>query len=199
MTNLGNADRSKLIRRRNGSTPYLLDVLRDGPADPIDRLLRTDLLTYLPEDLLVKMDRATMANSLEARSPLLDHKLVEYVATLPIDRKIDGKTTKVLLRLIAKRLMPAAHVDRPKMGFGVPIGDWFRGPLGDRFEEIVLAPDATSRDHLDQSAARALLTAHRGHQAENDGQLWSLLMFELWARRWLGVRASPSAPEPTTR
>jgi asparagine synthase (glutamine-hydrolysing) len=199
MTNFGNADRSRLILHRNGSMSYLLDVLRDGPADPIDRLLRTDLLTYLPEDLLVKMDRATMANSLEARSPLLDHKLVEFAAKLPIDRKIDGKNTKVLLRLIAKRLMPAAHVDRPKMGFGVPIGDWFRGPLGARFEEIVLAPDAASRDHLDQSAARALLTAHRGHQAENDAQLWSLLMFELWARRWLGVRASPSAPEPTTR
>jgi len=139
----------------------------------------------LPEDLLVKMDRATMANSLEARSPLLDHKLVEFAAKLPTDRKIEGKTTKVLLRVIAKRLMPAAHVDRPKMGFGVPIGDWFRGPLGDRFEEIVLAPDAASRDYLDQSAAGALLAAHRSHRAENDGQLWSLLMFELWARRWL--------------
>ena len=160
----------------------------------LDRLLRTDLLTYLPEDLLVKMDRATMANSLEARSPLLDHKLVEFAARLPTDRKIDGKTTKVLLRAIAKRLMPAAHVDRPKMGFGVPIGDWLRGPLGDRFEEIVLAPDAALRDHLDQSAARVLLAAHRSHQAEHEDQLWSLLMFELWARRWLSVGSAEHAP-----
>ncbi len=109
----------------NGSTPYLLGVLQDGPLDPIDRLLRTDLLTYLPEDLLVKMDRATMANSLEARSPLLDHVLVEFAAKLPTDRKINGSTTKVLLRVIAKRLMPASHVDRPKMGFGVPIATGF--------------------------------------------------------------------------
>jgi asparagine synthase (glutamine-hydrolysing) len=187
MSILGNADRSKLIAGANGATPYLLDVLRDGPADPIDRLLRADLLTYLPEDLLVKMDRATMANSLEARSPLLDHKLVEFAARLPPERKIDGGTTKVVLRAIAKQLMPAEHVDRPKMGFGVPIGDWFRGPLGDRFEEMVLAPDAALRDHLDQSAARALLAAHRSHQAANDAGLWSLLMFELWARRWLRV------------
>ena len=190
MTSLGKSERSKVIIGTNGSTPYLLDVLRDGPVDPIDRLLRADLLTYLPEDLLVKMDRATMANSLEARSPLLDHKLVEFVAKLPVERKIQGRTTKVLLRAIAKQLMPAEHVDRPKMGFAAPIGDWFRGQLGDRFEEIVLAPDAASRDHLDQSAARALLTAHRSGQAENDGQLWSLLMFELWARRWLSVRSA---------
>jgi asparagine synthase (glutamine-hydrolysing) len=185
MTNLDQADRSKLVIGANRSTSYLLGVLRDGPVDPIDRLLRTDLLTYLPEDLLVKMDRATMANSLEARSPLLDHEVVEFAAKLPTDRKIRGRSTKVLLRAIAKRLMPAEHVDRPKMGFAAPIGDWFRGPLGDRFEEVVLAPDAATRDYLDQSAARALLTAHRRQQAENDPQLWSLLMFELWARRWL--------------
>ena len=187
MTMLGKSARSKVMIGANGSTPYLLGVLRDGPSDPIDRLLRTDLLTYLPEDLLVKMDRATMANSLEARSPLLDHVLVEFAAKLPTDRKINGSTTKVLLRVIAKRFMPASHVDRPKMGFGVPIGDWFRGPLGDRFEEVVLAADAASRDHLDQSAARALLAAHRSGEAENDNQLWSVLMFELWARRWLSV------------
>jgi asparagine synthase (glutamine-hydrolysing) len=189
MTNLGKADRSKLMIDANGSTPYLLRVLRDGPANPIDRLLRADLLTFLPEDLLVKMDRATMANSLEARSPLLDHQLVEFVAKLPSERKIEGKTTKVLLRAIAKRLMPAEHVDRPKMGFAAPIGDWFRGPLGDRFAEVVLAPDAATRDHMDQSAARELLTAHRSHRADNDNQLWSLLMFELWARRWLRVES----------
>ena len=190
MTIFGATDRSKLMGGSDMSASYLLGVLRDGPAGRIDRLLRTDLLTYLPEDLLVKMDRATMANSLEARSPLLDHQLVEFAARLPADRKIQGRNTKVLLRVIAKQLMPAGHVDRPKMGFGVPIGDWFRGPLGDRFEELVLAPDAALRDHLDQSVARALLAAHRGHRAENDPRLWSLLMFELWARRWLSV---PSA------
>jgi asparagine synthase (glutamine-hydrolysing) len=190
MTSLGDRDRARLMYDRNGTAPYLLGVLRDGPADPIDRLLRADLLTYLPEDLLVKMDRATMANSLEARSPLLDHKLVEFAARLPVDRKIEGTTTKVLLRSIAKRLMPADHVDRPKMGFSAPIADWFRGALGDRYVELVLAPDAASRSYLDQSVARELIEEHRAGQLDHDGQLWSLLMFELWARRWLGGSAA---------
>jgi asparagine synthase (glutamine-hydrolysing) len=185
MSILGDKDRGRLIGRPGRTTPYLLDVLREGPGDRIDRMLRTDLLTYLPEDLLVKMDRASMANSLEARAPLLDHHVVEFAARLPVDRKIDGQVTKVLLRQIAKRLMPAAHVDRTKMGFGVPIGDWFRGELGARFQELVLAPDSALRDHLDQTTARAFLHAHRGGRAEHDAQLWSLLMFELWARRWL--------------
>jgi asparagine synthase (glutamine-hydrolysing) len=189
MTIFGASERARLMLDGNGTAPYLLDVLQKGPADPIDRLLRADLLTYLPEDLLVKMDRATMANSLEARSPLLDHKLVEFVARLPIDRKIDGKTTKVLLRTIAKRLMPAAHVDRPKMGFAAPISKWFRGDLGDRFEEVVLAPDSASRDHLDLTYAGTMLKRHRAGQEEYDGQLWSLLMFELWARRWLRAQS----------
>ncbi len=188
MTSLRASDRTRLLRDRNGTSPYLLDVLRQGPTDPIDRLLRADLLTYLPEDLLVKMDRATMANSLEARSPLLDHKLVEFVARLPIDRKIEGTTTKALLRAIAKRLMPADHVDRPKMGFAAPISDWFRGGLGERFAETVLAPDAASRDYLDQTVAAEMLAQHRAGRLEHDGQLWSLLMFEFWARRWLPVR-----------
>jgi len=188
MTSLGTQARGRLMAHPNGTTPYLLDVLRAGPADPIDRLLRADLLTYLPEDLLVKMDRATMANSLEARSPLLDHTLVEFVAKLPIENKINGKTTKVLLREIAKRLMPAVHVDRPKMGFAAPIGDWFRSGLGDRYAELVLAPDAATRDHLDQAFAAELLRMHRSGQADFDGQLWSILMFEMWARRWLGAR-----------
>ena len=155
-----------------------------SPANSIDRMVRTDLLTYLPEGLLVKVDRASMAHSLEARAPLLDHKLVEFAARLPVERKIDGNNTKVLLRAIAKRLMPAELVDRPKMGFGVPIADWFRGPLGDQFEQLVLAPDALSRDHLDPAAAARLLSEHRTGQFDHNHRLWVLLMFELWARTW---------------
>jgi asparagine synthase (glutamine-hydrolysing) len=133
----------------------------------------------------VKVDRASMAHSLEARAPLLDHRLVEFAARLPVERKIDGSNTKVLLRAIAKRLMPAELVDRPKMGFGVPIATWFRGSLGDQFEELVLAPDALSRDHLDTAAAAGLLREHRTGQYDHNHRLWVLLMFELWARTWL--------------
>jgi asparagine synthase (glutamine-hydrolysing) len=179
--------RAELLRDRAESetSDYLLDVLRSGPSSNLDRLLRADMLTYLPEDLLVKMDRATMANSLEARAPLLDHKLVEFAATLPEDRKLAHGTTKVLLRAVARRLMPRELVERPKMGFGAPAGAWFAGPLGDRFEELVLAPDAAIRDHLDPAVAARLLREHRNGSAVHEHRLWLLLMFELWARRWL--------------
>jgi asparagine synthase (glutamine-hydrolysing) len=184
-------ERAKLMPDRNGSsTSYLLEVLRDGPAEPVDRMLRADLLTYLPDDLLVKMDRATMGNSLEARAPLLDHRLVEFAARLPIERKIVGGTSKVLLRAIAKQLMPAEHIDRPKMGFTPPTGDWFRGSLGARYQDLVLAPDSATRDHLDPRVADRLLAEHRAGTAEHEHQLWLLLMFELWARRWLRPAAA---------
>ena len=186
MTLVRDPDRSKLM----GGSPsisnrYLLDILESGPRNGTDRILRADLLTYLPEDLLVKMDRATMANALEARAPLLDHKVVEFAATLPTNRKIKGSTTKVLLRAIAKQLMPDSMVDRPKMGFGVPIEDWFRGELGDRYRELVLAPDSAVRDHMDQSVAARLLVEHIEGRESQHHRLWALLMFELWARRWL--------------
>jgi asparagine synthase (glutamine-hydrolysing) len=169
---------------------YLGDILAEGPCSELDRTLRADTLSYLPEDLLVKMDRATMANSLEARSPLLDHRLVEFAARLPADRKMRRGTTKVILREIAHELLPKELVDRPKMGFGVPVASWFRTELGSRYRELVLAPDARIRDHLDQGAAAALLKDHMDDRANNGARLWQLLMFELWARRWLDTRVS---------
>lgn len=169
---------------------YLGDVLGVGPHDALDRLLRADLLTYLPEDLLVKMDRATMANSLEARAPLLDHKVVEFAARLRSDRKIHGRETKVILRAVAKTLLPAKLVDRPKMGFGIPYNEWFRGSLGDLYADLVLSPDAVTRDYLDQGVAASLLADHRAGPVSQAHRLWELLMFEQWARTWL----KPGAP-----
>ena len=98
------------------------------------------MLHVPPEDLNVKVDRATMANSLEARSPLLDHRVYEFAAALPSHRKMRRGTSKIVLREVAKQLMPAELVDRPKMGFGVPIGSWFRSTLGDVFSDTVLGP-----------------------------------------------------------
>ena len=190
MTIIGDADRRRLLFGANSSSAdYLLGVLRNGGA-LTDRMLRADLLTYLPEDLLVKMDRATMANSLEARAPLLDHRVVEFAARLPVDRKISGRTSKVLLRAIAKQLLPPDLIDRPKMGFAVPIGSWFKGDLGDRFQDLVLGADAMSRDHMDPAVARDLLHRHRAGVGGQEHRLWLLLMFELWARRWLPQSAA---------
>ncbi len=188
MTIHAEAERAALLGRHVPTDDYLLGAL-DGDPDAVglDRLLRADTLTYLPEDLLVKMDRATMATSLEARAPLLDHVLVEFAATLPADRKLRRGESKRVLRQVARRLMPAELVDRPKMGFGVPIGTWFRGALGERYREVVLSADSRSRDHLDISVAESLLASHQAGHRDHGHRLWVLLMFELWLRRWTSM------------
>jgi asparagine synthase (glutamine-hydrolysing) len=193
MSTFGSEMRAMLLRDPIAASQdgYLRDVLQAGPAGTIDRLLRADTLTYLPEDLLVKMDRATMASSLEARSPLLDHKLVEFAAALPVDRKMRLGRTKILLRDIATRLLPRGAIDRPKRGFGVPIDSWFRSDLGDLFRDVVLGPASASRDHLDTGLAATLLDDHTAGRGEHANRLWNLLMFELWCRTYLGA-ATPT-------
>jgi len=184
MTVLGEDDRLALLGLAGADDTYVTDALSSGGLVGLDRVLRADTLTYLPEDLLVKTDRATMATSLEARAPLLDHVLMEFAATLPADRKLRGSESKWILRQVARAMMPAELVDRPKMGFGVPVGSWFRAALGDRFRELVLAPDSRSRDHLDTAVAARLLAEHQARQADHGHRLWVLLMFETWARTW---------------
>jgi asparagine synthase (glutamine-hydrolysing) len=188
MTIHAEADREALLGQHVPTDDYLLKAL-DGDRDAVglDRLLRADTLTYLPEDLLVKMDRATMACSLEARAPLLDHVLLEFAATLPADRKLRRGESKRILRQVARNLMPAELVDRPKMGFGVPIGTWFKGALGERYREVVLSADSRSRDHLDTNVAARLLKEHQDGHRDNGHRLWVLLMFELWLRRWMSI------------
>jgi asparagine synthase (glutamine-hydrolysing) len=186
MSQASHAIRAELLRdpvlaNQDG---YLRAAL-DPALDPLDRIMRADTHTYLPEDLLVKMDRATMANSLEARAPLLDHLLVEFMARMPTERKIRRGKTKVILREIAHQLLPREMVERPKMGFGVPVGAWFRGDLGERFREMVLAPGSLARDLIDVSVGERLLAEHASLRNDHSARLWSLLMLELWARRWL--------------
>ena len=164
---------------------YLLSVMKSGPSEPLDRMLAADTASYLPDDLLTKMDRATMAHSVEARAPLLDHLLVEFAATLPPSRKLDGQVTKVLLREVSRGLLPPNLVERPKHGFSVPLGAWFTGRLGDVYRETVLSPDAILRDHLDPAVAVSLLSEHLGGAIDHGRRLWLLLSFELWGRRWL--------------
>jgi len=113
--------------------------------DPVERAMATDVLTYLPGDLLVKMDIATMANSLEARSPFLDHQLVEFVASLPRAYKVSPGSSKILLRAAVRDMLPREILARGKMGFGIPVGQWLRGPLRDLLTDVVLAPNALSR------------------------------------------------------
>jgi len=166
-------------------------VRRDLPAmeslSPLGRLLYSNYRSYLLNDLLVKMDRCSMANSLESRSPLLDRELTEYVAELPDSFKLDGWQTKVILREAFADLLPTEINKRSKMGFGVPLDAWFRGELRDYVRDILLAPAALYTAFLSPSRVRALVEAHQTGKAHLGLQLWTLLTFEVWLRtipRW---------------
>ncbi|HXH06222.1 MAG TPA: asparagine synthase (glutamine-hydrolyzing) [Vicinamibacterales bacterium] len=163
-------------------------------TDFIDRTMAADLETYLPGDLLVKMDIATMANSLEARSPLLDHELVEFAARLPVDYKVRGLRTKRLLKRIARRFVPREVVDRPKMGFGVPIDRWLRCQLRDLVEDCLFGRRAVARGYFRPAFVRRLVDEHASGRRRHHHLIWALLMLELWHREFIdGPRASRPA------
>lgn len=154
----------------------------------IDQLLATEVGTYLLNDLLVKMDIASMANSLETRSPLLDHEVVEFAAQLPPDFKLrHGVQQKYLLKRLARKLIPAENIDRPKMGFGVPVGAWLRGPLRDMGVDALLGPCARQRGYFRPAAVERLWAEHQSDAHDHTYPLWTLLMLELWQREFLRV------------
>ena len=148
----------------------------------LSRLLHANFVSYLPDDLLVKTDRCTMANSLEARCPFLDRELTEFAARLPDDLKLRGRRTKVILREAFADLLPPAIDRRGKMGFGVPVGAWFRGQLRDYVRDLLLAPDARYRDILSGPYVESLVRDHVSGKRHAGPQLWTLLCFEQWLR-----------------
>lgn len=152
---------------------------------PVDTLLLTDLMTYLPNDLLVKVDIATMAVSLEARSPFLDHHVIEFAASLPERLKLRRLTTKYLLKKVLRRLLPAENLDRRKMGFGVPIGHWFRGKMQPFLREVVLSDKALRRGLFKPEVVKQLVEQHTRSERDYSHQLWTLLMLELWFLRFI--------------
>ena len=149
----------------------------------LSKALHANFTSYLPDDLLVKTDRCTMANSLEARAPFLDREVVEYVAALPDDYKLQGSRTKAILRDAFPDLVPPEIQRRGKMGFGVPLHTWFRGDLRDYMRDLLLAPDARYRDILSAPFVERLIARHLAGRANLGQQLWSLMCFELWLRR----------------
>ncbi len=177
--------------------PQPLDALQphlaaSGKRSALTQLLYLNLKTYLLDDLLVKMDRCSMAHALEARSPFLDRELMEYAFSLPDALKLRGGRTKVILRTAFSDLLPPAILRRGKMGFGVPLRTWFMRDLRSLLEDALLAPDARLRRYVDQGYVRRLWQEHGSGHSDHADRLWTLLTFELWLRN-LSLRAAPAA------
>jgi asparagine synthase (glutamine-hydrolysing) len=150
--------------------------------DPIDAALSVDVQTYLPDDLLVKVDTASMAHGLEPRSPLLDHVLLEFAATLPVSMKIRGRQGKQLLRRVARDLVPEKILNGPKRGFGVPLDRWFRAGLGQLARDTVADPESPVSDYIKPAVVQRLLAEHQSGRFSHGQRLWALLMLDSWFR-----------------
>jgi asparagine synthase (glutamine-hydrolysing) len=157
-----------------------------------DRPGLLDLVSYLPEDILTKVDRASMAVSLEVRSPLLDHRVVELALGLPSSLKRRGRTTKWLLRTLLYKRVPRELIDRPKMGFGVPLGDWFRGPLRERMNSYCAGPDFEELGIRPEPIRRLWADFQSGRTHRTD-LLWQMFTLAAWSRRFrTAVVAAPA-------
>jgi len=163
---------------------YINDFKRVGVRDSLHAMIRSDFEHYLPGDLLVKADLATMANSLELRSPLLDHQVIEWANSLPAKFKVAGHESKHILKDIARKLVPAELIDRPKMGFAIPRADWLRNELRQVTHDLLTDEVARSRGWFDQHEIHKILSEHQSGQ-DRDSIIWPALCLELWARNWL--------------
>jgi asparagine synthase (glutamine-hydrolysing) len=152
--------------------------------DFLSRILAVDTATYLPGDILVKVDRMSMAHSLEVRCPLLDHTVLEFAARVPSHLKLHGSTSKYVLKMVAERFVPRQIVHRDKHGFGVPLGRWFRNELRDLVRENLLHGTNGAQALFERRAVERLIRDHESGGWDRSLQLWSLLVFHLWARRY---------------
>jgi len=186
------------LRRRIYASEFLAEAETPDPAEIVlgaygasdakdftDATMHTDIETYLPGDILVKVDIATMAHGLEGRSPFLDHRVMEFAASLPVHFKLRGREKKYLLRRAARRLVPDSLLDRPKKGFSIPLARWFRGELRSMAFDVLLSRRAAERGIMSRPRVEALLRDHCEGRYEWHVQLWTLLMLELWFREFV--------------
>jgi asparagine synthase (glutamine-hydrolysing) len=174
--------------RPNGAGHYSglgAAVRASGGLGALDRCVAIDFASYLPDDILVKLDRTAMANSLEGRAPFLDHRLIAFAARLPADLRVRGRRGKHLLRRAAARWLPHDVLAKPKKGFGIPLARWFRGPLAPLAADLFDSRAFRERGLLRPAAARYYLDQHRRGQADYGELLWLMVSLELWARRYL--------------
>jgi asparagine synthase (glutamine-hydrolysing) len=176
---------------------------RSTASDPVDRMISTDVLTYLADDLLVKVDIATMAHSVEARSPFLDHHLMEFAASLPPEHKLDGEGGKLLLKRALRGILPDEVLRRPKMGFSVPLARWFREELAQLPADILLDRRSLDRGYFRRDEVEGLIREHQQHVANHATRLWVLIQLEMWHREVVeaptSTHESPIASAPAPR
>jgi asparagine synthase (glutamine-hydrolysing) len=174
-----------------------LEVFRHHAAtaqtdDPLALVQYLDLKTYLPGDINTKVDRASMAHSLEVREPLMDHPLVEWLASLPSSMKVRGHEGKWLLKKAMEERLPQQALYRPKMGFAVPLARWFRGPLRERVERALAGDRLLATGIFDARYLRNLVDAHASGARDYSAPIWSLLMFDAFLRNVVdGAVAEP--------
>lgn len=153
---------------------------------PLRRILCFDQNSWLPDNLLERGDKMTMAASIEARMPFMDHELAEFVATLPDKFRVRGKTTKWILRQAMKQIVPETILNRPKIGFKVPIDEWFRDPMRDYLYEHLTGPDSLTKEYYQVAVLEKVLADHVSGRQNHEKLLWSLLNLEIWHRQYLG-------------
>jgi asparagine synthase (glutamine-hydrolysing) len=168
----------------SGSVLDLLEPYFDAAPTLVSGANWADIHTYLPDDLMVKVDVASMAHGLEARSPLLDHVLMEWAMTIPESVKMAGGVTKALFKKAMEPYLPHELLYRPKMGFGCPIDHWLRAELKDMAYDVLLSDSATQRNIFRKDYVKQLLDEHVSGQNSHHTRIWALLMLELWFRMW---------------
>lgn len=179
-----NVDPSRFLDVPTDST-RLAYRLSSYPFESIvERAMLADTDVYLPDDILTKVDRASMANSLEVRVPMLSPEVFDVAWRLPLEQKVSNGQGKVVLRSLLKRYLPADLVDRPKMGFGVPLASWLRGPLMDWADGLLSESSLDDRGVWKTEAVRDAWSSHRSGRADLSVELWPVLMYQAWADEW---------------
>ncbi len=173
-----------IVLSANGSVPaFDIENPWSSTDNYIEELMFLDMMTYLPDDILTKVDRASMGVGLEVRVPLLDHRVVEFAWKLPLSFKLNGKMGKSILRQVLKKYLPTELFDRPKMGFAVPIGDWLRGPLREWAEDLIDANRLRQGGYLDSQAIQKVWRDHLKGIGNWQYYLWNVLMFQAWLKQ----------------
>jgi asparagine synthase (glutamine-hydrolysing) len=149
-------------------------------ASPAEQMMLADALGYLPDDILCKVDRASMAVSLETRVPFLDHRLAAVAARVPLEQKIAGGRGKLVVRRLLSRYVPETLTERPKAGFGIPVGQWLQGPLREWAGDLLSEQRLRSSDYFDPAPVRRRFEAHLAGRGDSSAALWAVLMFESW-------------------